>query len=85
MSHTLPSHVLCCRSCLHESHDANVVMELSLLQMAEEGAAWEPSSKASITCAVVLPGVVIVATVQPHKLTALTLNQPGSPSVRCEG
>ena len=77
----LPSH----EGRLHVSHHAKVVMQLALLQMAEEGAAWEPSSKASITCAVVLPGVVIVATAQPHKLTALTLNQPGSPSARCEG
>ena len=63
----------------------NLMMPMSLLQMAEEGAAWEPSSKASITCAVVLPGMIIVATAQPHKLTALTLSQPGPPSVRCEG
>ena len=82
---TLLSHMLRHKDRLHGSHDAIIMMELSLLQMAEEGAAWEPPSKASITCAVVLPGMVIVATAQPHKLTALALNQPGSPSVRCEG
>lgn len=81
---TLLSHLLRHIGRLHDFHHASVV-QLSLLQMAEEGAAWEPPSKASITCAVVLPGVIIVATAQPHRLTTLTLNQPGSPSVRCEG
>ena len=78
-------HVWCHRGSPYQMRDADVMTKPLLQQMAEEGAAWEPPSKASITCAVVLPGMIIVATAQPHRLTALALNQPGSPSVRCEG
>ena len=81
----LLSLITCHTGRLHQSHDAKVMMRSLLLQMAEEGAAWEAPGKNSITCAVILPGVVIVASTQPHTLKALTLNQPGSSSVRCEG
>ena len=68
---------------LHDCKDQLLVRaSVSALQVGEEAAMWRPPGSASITCAVVMPDLVVVASAQPHALTALVLSHPGSPSGR---